>query len=366
MHGAKGLEADIVFVLDTDSVVKPRADPSVLVDWPVESMVPQRVAFLANQSRVPASLQTLDATEQRILAREGLNLLYVAMTRARQQLVVSSNQPGVASDPGSWWNRLQPVAQLWSPLAQPADPLVGSLTGGALQVLDLPQVPAIQIDTTRLESLGAGQSRHQPSADAPAVRLGQAVHRVLEWALRATADRATGRQPIDRAQLALAAALELGLPVGMSAQVETLASRVLDSPHCARFFDPAGLHWAGNEVPIADPAGLMRIDRLVQMAADGEWWVLDYKLASRPQALSANRAQLGRYVDAVARLQPGDVIRAAFITAGGEVVPWLDGVITTDRTLDDGADTCRPSSHWTQAPTPTTAMSISLRGINRR
>ena len=345
VHGAKGLEADIVFVLDTDAVAKQRADPTVLVDWPVESSYPRRVAFLANQGRVPASLQTLDDVEQRILAREELNLLYVAMTRARQQLVISSNQPGLGSDPGSWWNRLQPVAVPWQPHSKPADQALrglpvdmaggtpGDMPGDYVQVLDLPQVPAGTAAAIRHAAIDAKPAVDQPGVDAQAARLGQAVHRVLEWALGAAPDRAIGRH-----QLAQAAVLELGLPAGLSLQVEALASRVLDSSTCAVFFDPAGLRWAGNEVPVADQAGLMRIDRLVQLAADGAWWVLDYKLASRPQAEPANLAQLGRYVAAVQRLQPGEIVRAGFITAGGEWVEWTAAVGVVDNRVNNAVD----------------------------
>ena len=98
--------------------------------------------------------------------------------------------------------------------------------------------------------------------------------------------------------------------------------RILCSPACARFFDEAGLRWAGNEVAVSDGAQVLRIDRLVLVEEKRAcvWWVLDYKLAHAPQELAIYRDQLRRYRRAVLRSQPGALVRCAFITAEGEVV----------------------------------------------
>jgi ATP-dependent helicase/nuclease subunit A len=64
---------------------------------------------------------------------------------------------------------------------------------------------------------------------------------------------------------------------------------------------------------------MVRVDRLVQHV-DGAWWVLDYKLTGAPQDDPALIAQLARYRQAVCRLTPGEPVRAAFITARGELI----------------------------------------------
>jgi ATP-dependent helicase/nuclease subunit A len=145
-------------------------------------------------------------------------------------------------------------------------------------------------------------------------RLGQAVHRVLEWA--AGPGRSTGDS---LATLAAAAAHEFDVA---SSAVEALATRIWRSPTCARFFGGAALRWAGNEVPVADAGEVLRIDRLVELDEAGErtWWVLDYKLRHTPQALAEYRAQMLRYRAAVQALQPGAAVRCAFITGAGELV----------------------------------------------
>jgi ATP-dependent helicase/nuclease subunit A len=151
--------------------------------------------------------------------------------------------------------------------------------------------------------------------DAAAAALGQAVHRTLEWASHG------GEH--DLATLAQAAATAFA--VADARAVQAIAERVLASPACRRFFDPCAIEWAGSEVAVASPGGQpRRIDRLVLLAAPERcWWVLDYKLGAAPQADPALLAQLADYRSAVAALTPGEPVRAAFITAAGELIEPL-------------------------------------------
>ncbi|MBS0443169.1 MAG: PD-(D/E)XK nuclease family protein, partial [Proteobacteria bacterium] len=64
------------------------------------------------------------------------------------------------------------------------------------------------------------------------------------------------------------------------------------------------------------------IDRLVRLDDAGvdTWWVLDYKLQHRPEALEAYRAQLAAYRQAVRQAQPGACVRSAFIAGDGRLI----------------------------------------------
>jgi ATP-dependent helicase/nuclease subunit A len=75
--------------------------------------VPARLAFVANDRQPPPSLQALAAQEDAAQAREELNALYVAMTRARQRLVASGVVPhrAPASAGGSAWSPWPPAAR---------------------------------------------------------------------------------------------------------------------------------------------------------------------------------------------------------------------------------------------------------------
>jgi ATP-dependent helicase/nuclease subunit A len=152
------------------------------------------------------------------------------------------------------------------------------------------------------------ESAAVPAVDDRAARLGQAVHRWLEWAAPSPS--------ADRVALAQAAAAAFALPD--EHEVLRIGSAILDSPECRPFFG-ADLRWAGSEVAVAGSDGQpRRIDRLVQRA-DGAWWVLDYKLAGRPDADPVLLAQLAGYRAAVQALVDAPV-RAAFVIAGGALI----------------------------------------------
>jgi len=302
VHGAKGLEARVVFVIDADPEPKKADTATLLVDWPVDSEHPRRCAFVYAESRCAPSLAALLGSELQARQREELNGLYVAMSRAKERLVFSATEPHQAAKHPSWWERVMPHAAMWVP-EPPAAPAAhhGEATV-ELALLPVWQTPVPEASTAV-----------QTAVDDAASRLGQAVHRVLEWAAVAH-----GAAPDLRA-MAIAAAREFAAD---AAETERLAARIWHSHACARFFGGEALLWAGNEVPVADGGEDLRIDRLVQVR-EGDaavWWVLDYKLQHTPQALETYREQLRRYARAVQRLQPGEPVRCAFITGRGEVV----------------------------------------------
>jgi ATP-dependent helicase/nuclease subunit A len=106
IHGAKGLEAEAVLLLDTDTVERNADSMGVLVDWPGEATEPRKFVFLVSESRPPACAAETLAGEQAARKREELNALYVALTRARHTLVISSIEPHRVTTE-SWWQRLQ-------------------------------------------------------------------------------------------------------------------------------------------------------------------------------------------------------------------------------------------------------------------
>jgi len=303
VHGAKGLEARAVILMDCDAP-SPRADTAtLLVDWPVEQEAPLRCAFVVSEARCPASLKPLLEREQAAREREEINGLYVALTRARELLVLSAVAPYQGGNEGSWWARVLPQAEPWEPAAVPAGAAAGveTVVYRALPAWQRPASPALDPSATTTQ-------------DSRQARIGQALHRVLEWA---TASGAPALGP-----LVAAACSSFGLGSDAHEPVAAAARKVLDSPVARRFFQAEALAWAGNEVTVVDGEAVLRIDRLVALDENGcrTWWVLDYKLQQAPQSVPAYREQLARYQAVLRRLQPGDQVRAAFITAAGEVI----------------------------------------------
>jgi ATP-dependent helicase/nuclease subunit A len=317
IHGAKGLEARVVFIVDADAQEGRPNHHTVMVDWPESEARPVSCAFIRSEANPPPSLSQAMDHERAAQRREELNALYVALTRAREQLVFSRTQPRTSNKHGSWWQRLIDSkavgeAQAWVPQApdMPINDAIGSPKSADAQLAVLPvlaTLPATAVSCT------------PPPVAQEAALLGQVVHKALEWltAVDTTQrSRARVRQAIQSACVALAA------PVTLAVQAEVLVAKILDSQALGPWLDPARLAWAGNEVGLIHDGKTLRIDRLVALDSEQgrEWWVLDYKLQHRPQDLPAYQAQMRQYVEAVSALQAGDTVRAAFITGEGRLV----------------------------------------------
>jgi ATP-dependent helicase/nuclease subunit A len=304
VHGAKGLEARVVFVMDADPEPKNPDTATLLIDWPVEAEAPRRCAFVYAESQCPQSLKAVLAAELEARQREELNGLYVAMSRARQRLVFSATEPFRRIGAAPWWARIEPLANAWTVEPARVDAADADVPPATLLTLDFPP-------------RSAAPGRRAPRApDTDATRLGKAVHRALEWAA-ATAARMADESAW--ADLAHGAAAEFEAP---PAAVAALVRTILRSPDAARFFTGPQLAWAGNEVSVSAAGETLRIDRLVRLDEPGGpvWWVLDYKLAHAPDQLDAYRAQLLGYRQAVRDAQPGAAVRCAFVTGSGAVL----------------------------------------------
>jgi ATP-dependent helicase/nuclease subunit A len=296
VHGAKGLEAPVVLLLDTDTASARAETMGVIVDWPGEEETPRRFSFLASESRPPACNAEALAEEQAARRREELNALYVAMTRAQRELVVSSVQPRNPVE-GSWWQRLSPLC---TPLEAPESATV--LGAAAVGSVALPVVPPAPPQATPVPQ--------RRDSRTPASRVGEALHRLLELhgggltAPPAAALARIGRSfGLDAAQLEQARAMALRIAQGEGAWA----------------WDPRDIAWAADEVELVHEGEVLRLDRLVRRH-DGAWWVLDHKSAAHPERDEALLAQLRRYARAIADLHPGAPVAAAFLTGDGRLV----------------------------------------------
>lgn len=336
VHGAKGLEADCVLLLDTDTRPQKAETMGVLVDWPGEQPAPSAFIFLASESNPPPSAEATLAAEQQARSREELNMLYVAMTRAKHCLALSSVQPG-SSATGSWWNRLAPLVTEVDPQAL-APAAHGAEAAAPAATFTIPSLPALPeaLQTARVHT-AAGLEGDAPVAmpgdaeSTPLSRQGDAMHQLLEQAGVAGAPLADVRtHGWPAARLARLAA-DHDITPAAAEQAARTAQAIL-AGEGAWAWDLALVQTAINEAPLHYQGQSLRIDRLVQRRAvqAGDalagWWVLDYKSATQPQRQQALVAQLQRYREAVTALMPGEAVHAAFLTGDGRLVP-VDGAV---------------------------------------
>jgi ATP-dependent helicase/nuclease subunit A len=300
-----------VLLLNSAAAPEGRASgPAVLIDWPGQAHAPARLAFLASDQAAPPSLQALAQQEAEARAREELNALYVAMTRARRHLVLSGVTPH-RQPASSWWQRLAPLAEPLAALDGSAPP--GSAAGAATRVVLLELPPAPEAVTQPVAP--APPLPSDDAAPSEASRLGEAMH----WLLEHAGDTPGGWRPERVAQ----ARRRFALDAAQAARAEQLA-RAIHTGEAAWAWRAEELLEAFDEVELTHQGQRLRIDRLVRRRAgphgDEAWWVLDYKSAAHPERDPVLQEQLARYRAAVERLHPGQLVRVAFLSGQGRVV----------------------------------------------
>jgi ATP-dependent helicase/nuclease subunit A len=375
VHGAKGLEAPIVFLPDTCSTRSAR-QPNALItldDAERRSGIPPPFLWpIKGTSKVPA-VQAAKAQVALAETEERNRLLYVALTRARDRLYVAGFE-GVRPPPADCWYNLiteglrgrleeitdpdgRTVRQLHSAQAAPAAagkaragasidaaplPAWASTAAAREPIVTQPLVPSrlAPLEPPPVPS-EAGPRRHGRRSSEPAILSptqlrddnrflrGNLTHALLEhlpgvqrhtWTAAAAAFLARhGAQLSAQARLAIAN--------------ETLA--ILQDPALASLFGPG----SRAEVPIAaefaHPDGdgptlrlTGKIDRLV--ATDASVLILDYKTnrppPSDPQAVAdAYLFQLAAYRLGIAQIFPARPIEAAILWTDGPLFMRIPG-----------------------------------------
>jgi ATP-dependent helicase/nuclease subunit A len=293
IHGAKGLEAPIVWLLGGSDHTR-NASYDVLAPWPPEAPRPEHFSLFGKQDERGSWRESWFTEEAGLAQRESDNLLYVALTRAEQGLIVSG-----AADKSAW---LQRVEAAWQNLALPADlPRAGS--ADTPDVLEAPP---------RIDAPAIGQ-RLPPARANPAAASGELFHACLEH-------HAPPGTPRDLTALAK----RLGVASELK-RIEADARALLTQPHLTRFFEPTQYRRAHNELALLDAGGrVQRLDRVVEF--DDAVWLIDYKTGddSRSQSdrelAERHRPQLAGYQDLLSGLYPGKPVHAALLLADGRLV----------------------------------------------
>jgi len=309
VHGAKGLEAPIVFLPDTTRL--PRMLPNIL--WDEDSRGPY---FLWLPRADDADARAL-ALRERVRARrdeEYRRLLYVAMTRAEERLYICGwNAPA----DGSWYDLVRPAL---APVARVVEePILASLV--------TEEMPVLRLSASQRGEVARGDRDVSPPVAAPPAWVGQPappepapprplapsapgedppvrapvgldedgarfargniLHRLLQW-LPALA-------PEVRHDSALRYLARPGLDLDPAAQT-ALAQEVmgvLESADFAHLFGPESLAEVSITGTATAPDGTIsvisgQIDRLV--ISDGRVAIVDYKSNRPPPAQAVDVA----------------------------------------------------------------------------
>jgi len=349
VHGAKGLEAPIVVLPDTTQ--KPPGSRGRLFET-------QDGGFLwcgAKAEDCEAAGEARAWSDRRA-EEEYLRLYYVALTRARDRIIVCGRQRADRQTPdkGSWW-MIAEAAFARPEIAEASRPIEAddlrvrrygpdpeAEPSAAAANDDLASPPAWTTQEAAPEPLSrwtapsALTERRRGTAPSPLAstgglgrfRRGSLIHRLLQLlpdvapdARAVAAERLLAREP--------------GLTPEQVAEITGSAMTVIEHPRFAEVFSPgsrAEAAVAGSAPEL--PEGLAisgRVDRLV--VTPDRVLVVDYK-TNRPspdRAEKADRAdlvQMATYVAVLRRVFPGRTVEAALVwTDGARLTPLSDSLV---------------------------------------
>jgi ATP-dependent helicase/nuclease subunit A len=315
IHAAKGLEARFVILMNANSSRGNQDHVGVLMNWQPDQPAPSHMSpFFSGKPRDLAR-QHLREQEEAIAQIENWNLLYVALTRAKESVYIS----GAAAKANQEMNELSWYGRL-SRAGIPELEMDDSFFEAPNQI----QEPK-PTDQSFKDFVVSWHGQARPtlfaedlvlSQDQQLIDLGVAFHLVMEHVTRLSLN--------DVSQLPTAEALVswLNLPRQIALEARACALTTLQSPAAQHFFfDPNILQrWA--ELDIADFDGrLLRIDALVEYS--DHLAILDYKLsipAPDTELFEKYQKQLSFYKAAVGALRADKPIKTFLISAEGTVL----------------------------------------------
>jgi len=106
IHASKGMEAPVVFLADATSIDSTSRAYQAIVDWPAEQSRPRSYLLAPPKKQQDDIVQQWLARNREKELKEDSNLLYVALTRAKQLLFVSGSEPKRGDNTG-WYGRIR-------------------------------------------------------------------------------------------------------------------------------------------------------------------------------------------------------------------------------------------------------------------
>ncbi len=290
VHGAKGLEADMVLLLASDPEPRKMQSMTTLIDWQPEDSAPQKFVFLLSESNPPSCAKTLLEADFKAREVEELNTMYVATTRARRALVLSASE-AYNPNPKSVWHRLQ---ALCVPVV--AQDEVASKPYLTRLPTEIKMLPSALFTLPPTMTVAVSDDSNAAS------RQGSALHRLLQW------------QSTDAAAL-MAVTSEFSL-TKEQVQAVSVSAKAMLTGEGAWIWDATKIDWQANEYELVHQGRVMRIDRLVRQRETQMWWVIDFKSALEPEKSAALRAQLADYKAAIVEVfsVPISQVQTVFVT----------------------------------------------------
>ena len=329
IHSAKGLEAPIVFLVDSANTPDDKNAYNAVVDWQSGDLKPR--LFQLAEKKQNLDSKTIAVIEQQnvLQQREDANLLYVAITRARQYLYISASKPTTRKALG-WYGQIQEQLKELNLLNDDHSyhntsntvPAINNETAAAETSarIALPDYLLNNtIDANTVQIIAPSHSENNIDTTQSQLR-GTVIHDVIEKLLISTLSRDALKKQLHNKYIT-------ALPGDIIEQCWQEAVNVIESDKNSMLFNNEHYEKAWNEVPITyiNSAGKTVngiIDRLIQYP--DKLLIIDYKThqqSDQQSLLEDYKQQLHYYIAGVQKLwQDKNITAALLLTASNELV----------------------------------------------
>ena len=334
IHSAKGLEAPFVMILDANDESSRKDHSGLVLDWNPENNAPSFVCAYTTKLATAGVQEALNK-ENLIQIRESWNLLYVAMTRAKQTLIISGveNKPSTNNPDGiskkSWYGHLSQIG---------------------LKLIESVQLGTVQQSVQTVEFRGVDVNKSQDN-DFEFSDYGQGIWRsrdpailevrtqshsedkqtqylldlgsVFHWYMEQFTPCTGGLHNPSRGLPSVSTIMKhLNVSESIVSSAVVLMKKILHQEKLQKYFEPSFYLEAWNELELIDEFGrLFRVDRLVEF--EDHLMILDYKLSIPEKGdavLQSYESQLNNYQRLISALRDDKPIKACLVDPQGLVL----------------------------------------------
>ena len=337
IHGAKGLESPFVIMLDANNTEWRAPHRGVLLDWSPEHASPAHLSLYTTKT-LTGERSLIFTKENEVSQNENWNLLYVAMTRAKQGLWLSGvqgrNNNGI--NERSWYGRalaagISTIDVNMLDLELPATAEEIKVELGSMpfkidhfqinwdQAKKNYQDSILKIESGELAKELAAKSLEQTKEepDPEILEEGTHFHKLLEFLTADSSKTQTSPMPSEQEVMNW-----LNVDQEHAQRLIARTKKVLETAELKPYLTSGQWIQAWNELDIASEEGKSyRMDRLVEF--DDHFAIIDYKLTI-PEVGSEKyekyRKQLQGYQAELTRIRKDKPNKAYLISSKGEIV----------------------------------------------
>jgi ATP-dependent helicase/nuclease subunit A len=323
IHSAKGLEAPAVFLYDTGPKKAQSHTYKSIINWPSSATKPEQFFLVGRKDSVDKVTQSIIDTQSTNSLKEELNLLYVALTRAKQYLFISGTE-AKQNAPESWHSIItqaldddfkNKISHTWSSTFE-SSPTIETLTAENIKATyKLNFDPSQPFPKTDESDAAPIAQTNELLAD-----YGTLVHKIFELVEQ---EGQSNNEKSNNEKLKLSVETSLGIKFKSQEfdDAMTEVNRCLQSNELQDVFKHSSEKEILKEVPISFIKNNKTFYRIIDhlIIEEDSAWIIDYKTSQEvtidtmQEHAQQYQTQISAYLYAVKKLFPEKSVRASIL-----------------------------------------------------